>query len=194
MTATVKAAFKDITAAQLVMWERPIASGTTLAAILASVFFLSYADYTLTTAICRIVQILFVVGGALIRVIAISANDRNHIRALKNWWSDIGPLAILAFSPTVVRGVEAFFSLIIWEDAVASLKVFGATIILAFAGNIFSDLQLLTIATILAFSVPIVYTKNQAKIDPLLKQVTDQVNDVLAKVKAAIPKKDTKTE
>lgn len=73
------------------------------------------------------------------------------------------------------------------EDLVDSVK-FGCMLwCLTYIGSWFNGLTLVILAVTALFTLPKVYEQNQAQVDQYVGMVRTQVNDVMAKVKAAIP-------
>lgn len=73
------------------------------------------------------------------------------------------------------------------EDLVDSVK-FGCLLwCLTYLGSWFNGLTLVILAVVALFSLPKVYEQNQAQIDQYVGLVRTQVNDVMSKVKAALP-------
>jgi len=73
------------------------------------------------------------------------------------------------------------------EDLVDSVK-FGCLLwCLTYVGAWFNGLTLVILAVVSLFSLPKVYEQNQAQIDQYVGLVRSQVNDVMGKVKAALP-------
>ncbi|XP_071520279.1 uncharacterized protein [Panulirus ornatus] len=73
------------------------------------------------------------------------------------------------------------------EDLVDSIK-FGCLLwCLTYLGSWFNGLTLVILATVAVFTLPKVYEQNKAHIDQYWTLVRTQVNDVMTKVKAAIP-------
>ncbi|KAK3859763.1 hypothetical protein Pmani_006698 [Petrolisthes manimaculis] len=73
------------------------------------------------------------------------------------------------------------------EDLVDSVK-FGCLLwCLTYLGAWFNGLTLVILAVVALFSLPKVYEQNQAQIDQYVGLVRTQVNDVMSKVKAALP-------
>jgi len=73
------------------------------------------------------------------------------------------------------------------EDIVDSVK-FGCLLwCLTYVGAWFNGLTLVILAVVSLFSLPKVYEQNQAQIDQYVGLVRTQVNDVMGKVKAALP-------
>lgn len=73
------------------------------------------------------------------------------------------------------------------EDLVDSVK-FGCLLwCLTYLGAWFNGLTLVILAVVALFTLPKVYEQNQAQIDQYVGLVRTQVNDVMSKVKAALP-------
>ncbi|XP_064091850.1 reticulon-2-like isoform X2 [Macrobrachium nipponense] len=73
------------------------------------------------------------------------------------------------------------------EDLVDSVK-FGCLLwCLTYLGSWFNGLTLVILAVVALFSLPKVYEQNQTQIDQYVGLVRSQVNDVMSKVKAALP-------
>lgn len=73
------------------------------------------------------------------------------------------------------------------EDLIDSVK-FGCLLwCLTYVGSWFNGLTLVILSVVALFSLPKVYEQNQAQIDQYIGLVRTQVNDVMGKVKAAIP-------
>jgi len=73
------------------------------------------------------------------------------------------------------------------EDLIDSVK-FGCLLwCLTYVGSWFNGLTLVILSVVALFTLPKVYEQNQAQIDQYLGMVRSQVNDIMTKVKAAIP-------
>jgi len=73
------------------------------------------------------------------------------------------------------------------EDLVDSVK-FGCLLwCLTYLGSWFNGLTLVILSVVALFSLPKVYEQNQTQIDQYVGLVRSQVNDIMSKVKAALP-------
>jgi len=73
------------------------------------------------------------------------------------------------------------------EDLVDSVK-FGCLLwCLTYLGSWFNGLTLVILGVVALFTLPSVYEHNQAQIDQYVGLVRSQVNDIMSKVKAALP-------
>jgi len=73
------------------------------------------------------------------------------------------------------------------EDLVDSVK-FGVTLwLLTYLGSWFNGMTLIILAFVALFTVPKLYESNKAQVDQNLDLVRSKINDITAKVKAAIP-------
>lgn len=73
------------------------------------------------------------------------------------------------------------------EDLVDSVK-FGCLLwCLTYVGSWFNGLTLVILSVVALFSLPKVYEQNQGQIDQYVGLARSQVNDIMTKVKAAIP-------
>ncbi|KOX80376.1 Reticulon-4 [Melipona quadrifasciata] len=73
------------------------------------------------------------------------------------------------------------------EDFVDSLKFAVLLWCLTYVGSWFNGMTLIIIGVIALFTLPKVYETNKAQIDQNLAQVESKINELTAKVKAAIP-------
>jgi hypothetical protein len=78
---------------------------------------------------------------------------------------------IRAAEPHVVGFVEALFKIIVWDDIGVSSALFVLSLLISILGTQLTDLQIVTVIFIFAFTAPIVYEKNKAHIDPSLKRL-----------------------
>jgi hypothetical protein len=171
MACTLCADFKGLSFRQLVLWERPRATGVVVGGILTTAVFFGIFEYTLVTFLCRLLEVAFAVIGVMVyqKWIDVSVEDvKRHTRALI---SDV--------EPHVITVIEQLFRIITWEDTFFSLKVFLASLAVAFFGNVFSDLVFVLVATLLVFAVPVAYTNNKALVDPQLQRASQLVNQYI---------------
>ena len=180
----VCSAFDGITAKQLVMWERPVASGAVIGGVLSTIFLFGYMEFTFATLLCRVMQLLLVAVGAASYMKKLTLTGEDISAAVqKGMEGMVKPVSKIA---------DATFKVLAWEDGNKSIKVLVASILLGFFGNCISDLTLLFIVTVAVFTVPLGYTKNQAAIDPLLNKAIAQVNEAIQKVPIFATKPDEK--
>jgi hypothetical protein len=163
--------FKGLTARQLVLWERPRATGTVVGSILLMALVFGIFEYTLVTFLCRALEATFAVVGVLVyqKWIDISVDDVK--KRTRQCISDM--------EPHVITVIEQLFRIITWEDTFFSLKVFLASLAVAFFGNVLSDLVFLLVVTLLVFAVPVAYVHNKSLVDPQLQRASQLVNQYI---------------
>jgi len=84
-------------------------------------------------------------------------------------------------------GLAELKRLFLVEDIVDSIK-FGALLwCLTYLGSWFNGLTLITLGVVALFSLPKVYEQNKQQIDQYVTLASTQVNEVMTKVRAAIP-------
>jgi len=66
--------------------------------------------------------------------------------------------------------------------------------ILTYIGALFNGLTLIILVLVGAFSLPVVYEKNQVQVDHYLAMVNNQVKDFVAKVQDKVPGLKRKAE
>lgn len=168
---TICADFKGLSFRQLVLWERPRATGTVVGSILLTAIFFGVFEYTLVTFLCRLLEVAFAAIGVMVyqKWLVISVEDvKKQTRALI---SDV--------EPHVITVIEQLFRIITWEDTFFSLKVFLLSFAVAFFGNVFSDLVFVLVATLLVFVLPVAYTNNKSIVDPQLQRASQLVNQYI---------------
>jgi len=79
--------------------------------------------------------------------------------------------------------------IITWQNKALSTQALVASLAVAALGNLFSFNQLLILATLVAFSVPIAYQKNQALVDEQIAKVKPLLNTVLGSIPSASSQK-----
>jgi len=83
--------------------------------------------------------------------------------------------------------VSKLRSVFLVEDIVDSIKFLVLFWVLTYIGSWFNGLTLVILSYLAAFSLPKAYEMNKAQVDQVLQLACAQVQDVVGKVKAAIP-------
>ena len=175
MTCSVCSQLKDVTGSQLILWEKPTASGVVLAGLLSIIVIFGFFEYTIVTFLCRVVQLMFVVVGGLVYLHMFPSSDD-----IKTCISN----SLDKVQPSIAKGLDALFRLLAWEDVKFSAMVLVGTIFFALLGNLFSDLWLLFLGTVALFTLPIGYTKNKVQIDSILLNISalKELNRIVDKI------------
>jgi hypothetical protein len=175
MNCNLCAEFKNLNGRQLILWERPKATGAVIATIVAVLMLFGYFEYTLITFLCRALQLALVTVGVLVyqKWIVLSVDDVKKMTRT----------VISDTEPFVITAVEQLHRVVTWEEPMLSLRVFVVSLVLAFLGNVLSDLTLLLVATVFVFGVPVAYTKNKSVIDPYLSKANKLVDEQVNKLK-----------
>ncbi|KAM8852732.1 reticulon-1-A-like isoform 3-T3 [Synchiropus picturatus] len=92
------------------------------------------------------------------------------------------------------HGILELRRLFLVQDLVDSLKAALILWILTYVGSWFNGLTLGILGVMAAFSFPVVYEKHQAQIDHYVALVNNHVQDVVAKIQAAVPGLKRKAE
>lgn len=163
--------FKGLSLRQLILWERPRATGTVVGSILATALVFGIFQYTMVTFLCRILEITFAVVGVMAYQKWIDVNVEDIKKRTRGFISDM--------EPHVITVIEQLFRIITWEDTFFSLKVFLVSFAVAFFGNVFSDLVFMLVATLLVFAVPVAYVNNKSLVDPQLQRASQLVNQYI---------------
>lgn len=166
---------KSISFKQLVLWEKPRATGAVVGGIVTLLMIFGFFEYTLVTFVCRVLELCLAVVGVMVsqKWIDVTADDvKKRVRVLI---SDVEPF--------VVSGIEQLFRVITWEDKIFSLKVFLASFVAALLGNILSDLVFVMMATVVVFVVPAAYVHNKSVIDPQLQRASKTLDQYVSSIK-----------
>ncbi|XP_053643975.2 reticulon-2 isoform X2 [Cherax quadricarinatus] len=155
---------------------------------LAYVSFISVVSYT--SLIVLTVTIIYRVYKNIMQAIQ-KSQDGHPFKSLLELDTDLPQEKARDFSDAFVNWFNPVFSeikrLFLVEDLVDSVK-FGCLLwCLTYVGSWFNGLTLVTLAVVALFTLPKVYEQNQAQIDQYVGLVRNQVNDVMSKVKAALP-------
>jgi uncharacterized membrane protein len=161
---------------QLVMWEKPYAAGAIVATVVSTVFFFSWLDYTLLTLLCRLIQVSMAVLG-LSRYIGYLSPSFDFSTFVNN--------AIEQSKPKIINIASELYKILCWHDQALSLSVLLAATVIAMLGEYLPFTWVLLLATALAFTLPIYYTKNQKVIDGYVSQAKTTVGNLLSQVPAA---------
>lgn len=155
---------------------------------LAYVSFISVLSYTSLTVLT--VTIIYRVYKNIMQAIQ-KSQDGHPFKSFLELDTDLPQDKARDFSDAFVTWFNPKFSeikrLFLVEDLVDSVK-FGCLLwCLTYVGSWFNGLTLVTLAVVALFTLPKVYEQNQAQIDQYVGLVRNQVNDVMSKVKAALP-------
>ncbi|XP_065514025.1 reticulon-3-like, partial [Caloenas nicobarica] len=85
------------------------------------------------------------------------------------------------------RALRLLRRLFLVQDLVDSLKLAVTMWLLTYVGAVFNGITLLILAEVLAFTLPPLYEKYQARIDRSVGIARQQIDDLVAKVQAKLP-------
>lgn len=119
------------------------------------------------------------------------SQDGHPFKAILEMDTDLPSEKVHEATDVIVSQINSTVSelkrLFLVEDLVDSVK-FGCLLwCLTYLGSWFNGLTLVILAVVALFSLPKVYEQNQTQIDQYVGLVRSQVNDVMSKVKAALP-------
>ena len=138
--------FNGLTPRQLVMWERPAASGVVCGGVVAFVLLIGVFDYTLVTLLCRIAQLAILAGIVMKYLGKLPEKSCNPSECITQMGTSIEPI--------ISSSLSFAFKVLTWENTLVSGKVLLASIVVAMLGNWFSDITLLFLVTVGVFTVP----------------------------------------
>ncbi|XP_042225755.1 reticulon-1-A-like isoform X4 [Homarus americanus] len=155
---------------------------------LAYVSFISVLSYTSLTVLS--VTIIYRVYKNIMQAIQ-KSQDGHPFKNLLELDTDLPLEKVHDASDAFVNWWNPKFTevkrLFLVEDLVDSVK-FGCLLwCLTYVGSWFNGLTLVTLATVALFTLPKVYEQNKTQVDQYMGLVKNQVNDVMSKVKAALP-------
>eukprot|EP00758_Cryptobia_borreli_P020168 Tbor_TRINITY_DN965_c0_g1::TRINITY_DN965_c0_g1_i1::g.21214::m.21214 len=160
-------AFRNITAKELFTWQRPLASSVTVTMILLLVYIFGYLQYTIITFICRVIQLAFILVGVGVytKTICLSAEDaRSHTSNI-----------VMSLDHIVSDTIERSYRVLVWEVPSISVGVMIGSTVVGLLGTYVSDVMMVTILTIFAFTVPVAYYKNRAVVDRQIDKIKKSI-------------------
>lgn len=175
--------FQGLSFEDLVMWRKPQATGLIVGSIAVVLFVFGWLEYTVLTLTCRVLQVLLVAYGVMLRLghTVITADDAVKVTSQ----------ALDRVHPYMIQGASELAKVITWEDSQRSVKVLVVSIVLAMIGNIFSDFTLVFLGTVGVFALPTLYVQNKEFVDTHLGSFKEHLDGLLGQVPAANAVKKT---
>ena len=167
---SVQELFRGATPEDILLWRRPQATGLIVGVVALVLFLFGWLQYTWLTFACRALQVLLALFGLLTKLSS-SPPTPDDIAA------QAGKL-VGALHPYFVAGAKFIAKILLWEDTKMSSEALFASLILAFLGNLFSDLTVVFLLAVLLFAGPKVYEQNKEAIDEQLAKLKSHADDV----------------
>ena len=167
----------------LLTWKHPICAGMVVGAVAAYLFLFSYLEYTYLTFACRMVQLVLITKFVKSFFGSSSAECCDSEECVEKLETSLTE-KVKKYVPTLVSTCKCMHSIATWEDKSKTGQFFAASLVLACIGNWFSFTQLVVIATVGCFTLPLGYEKNQALVDAQIENLKPMVNQMLAKIPA----------
>ncbi|XP_012271743.1 reticulon-1 isoform X3 [Orussus abietinus] len=180
--------------AALIYWRDPKKSGSVFGAILGVLLSLAYFSlisvlaYVSLLALCGTMS--YRIYKAVLQALQ-KTSDGHPFKEILELDVTLSPEKVREVADIAVVHANAAIGelrrLFLVEDMVDSFK-FGVTLwCLTYLGSWFNGMTLIIIGVVALFTLPKVYETNKAQIDQNLALVQGKVNEITAKVKAAIP-------
>ncbi|XP_072747280.1 uncharacterized protein Rtnl1 isoform X1 [Anoplolepis gracilipes] len=180
--------------AALIYWRDPKKSGIVFGTILGVLLSLAY--FSLISVLAYL-SLLVLTGTVLFRIYKTvlqavqKTSDGHPFKDILDLDLTLPAEKVHEVADVAVAHANAAFSelrrLFLVEDFVDSLK-FGVFLwCLTYVGSLFNGMTLIIIGVVALFTLPKVYETNQEQIDQNLALVQAKINEITAKVKAAIP-------
>ncbi|XP_011268268.1 reticulon-1 isoform X1 [Camponotus floridanus] len=180
--------------AALIYWRDPKKSGIVFGTILGVLLSLAY--FSLISVLAYL-SLLVLTGTILFRIYKTvlqavqKTSDGHPFKDILDLDLTLPAEKVHEVADVAVAHANAAFSelrrLFLVEDFVDSLK-FGVLLwCLTYVGSWFNGMTLIIIGVVALFTLPKVYETNQEQIDQNLALVQAKINEITAKVKAAIP-------
>lgn len=178
----------------LIYWRDVKKSGIVFGTIMAILLSLSYLSLISVVAYTSLVLLTGTIAFRVYKNImqAVQKSQDGHpFKEYLDLDTNLQPDKVHEATDVIVSQVNSTVSelkrLFLVEDLIDSVK-FGCLLwCLTYVGSWFNGLTIVILSVVALFTLPKVYEQNQAQIDQYLGMVRSQVNDIMTKVKAAIP-------
>lgn len=180
--------------AALIYWRQPEKTGIVFGAVLGVLLSLAYFSLISVFAYLSLLALMFTVGFRVYKTVmqAIQKTSDGHpfkdildvdLALPSEKVHEVADVAV-AHANAAVAELRRLFLV---EDFIDSLK-FGVVLwCFTYLGSWFNGMTLIIIGVVALFTLPKVYETNKAQIDQNLALVHGKINEITAKVKAAIP-------
>ncbi|XP_014218586.1 reticulon-1 isoform X2 [Copidosoma floridanum] len=192
---SASAIFSDIgIVAALIYWRDPKKSGIVFGASLIVLLSLAYFSLISVVAYISLLTLTFTVAFRIYKTVqqAIQKTSDGHpFKDLLELELTLPTEKVHEVADIVVASVNGALKelrrLFLVDDFVDSLK-FGVLLwSLTYLGSWFNGMTLIILGVVALFTLPKVYETNKTQIDANLALLQDKINDITAKVKAALP-------
>ena len=180
---SLKELFKGATPEDILYWRRPQATGLIVGSITVVLFLFGWLQYSWLTFACRAAQVLLALFGLVAKVSTTPPSPDDIALQVGKLFDTLHPY--------LVNGARFVAKVLLWEDPKLSCEALFASLVLAFLGNLFSDLTVVFLLTVALFAGPKVYEQNKEVIDDHLNKLKSQANDVASSVPGADSLKKT---
>ncbi|XP_014218587.1 reticulon-1-A isoform X4 [Copidosoma floridanum] len=180
--------------AALIYWRDPKKSGIVFGASLIVLLSLAYFSLISVVAYISLLTLTFTVAFRIYKTVqqAIQKTSDGHpFKDLLELELTLPTEKVHEVADIVVASVNGALKelrrLFLVDDFVDSLK-FGVLLwSLTYLGSWFNGMTLIILGVVALFTLPKVYETNKTQIDANLALLQDKINDITAKVKAALP-------
>mmetsp|Transcript_66600 Transcript_66600/g.157926 ORF Transcript_66600/g.157926 Transcript_66600/m.157926 type:complete len:218 (+) Transcript_66600:23-676(+) len=170
-------------AVDLVHWKDPKESAVVFVTTLAAIYMLAWSNRTVVSLSCALLAV---------HLIASVATSLLHgSKAAKPAPMKIDPeaaKAVVDSAVTFINGKLAWYSDVLSGRNLAAFQILGVLVAGFFVGGWFSGAMLIFLAFIGAFSLPVLYVKNQKVVDDKVSLLKDKLDELIEKVSSKIPK------
>jgi len=180
--------------AALIYWRDPKKSGIVFGVILGVLLSLAYFSLISVLAYLSLISLIGTVAFRIYKTVLQAVQKTSDGHPFKEFLEvdltlpaeKVHQFADIAVAHTNAA-ISEFRRLFLVEDIVDSLK-FGVLLwCLTYVGSWFNGMTLVIIGVVALFTLPKVYETNKEQIDQNLALVQGRINEITAKVKAAIP-------
>lgn len=189
-------------ASSLVHWDSPVASGGTLAAVLAVLVSICYYSLISVAAYISLTLLVLVLGIKIYSYAMVfmkkAEPGSDPLIAITNLEVNIAPEKVAEMTgflvdvanPSIME-LRRLFLLENWFDTVKFvLCLWGLTYI----GSWFNMMTLIILSWVALFTLPLLYKNNKESVDEIVGSVNSQMTEIKDKVMSVIPSKDAKKE
>jgi len=183
------------TARDLVHWENPVISASTLGSVLTVLISICYFSFIAVVAYISLTLLVIVLGIKIYSYVMVFLKkadpSSDPIVALTNIdvnipsekVAEITGIIVDIANPSIME-LRRLFLLENWFDSIKFvLCLWGFTYI----GSWFNMMTLILLSWVGCFTLPLLYKNNQAAIDEIVGSVNNQMNDIKDKVMSVIP-------
>ena len=179
----------------ILYWEEPLQTGAVFGPVV--VVLLSLAAYSLISVVSYtcLTLLMTVLGVKVYSTVMVMMNKTepgsDTMAKVAAVTVTIPPETISQMLPCVVETLNKVTTelrrLLLLENMVDTLKFTASLYMLTYIGSCFNMLTLVILAWISLFSAPKLYLENQEKVDKVLGQMMDQLEEAKSKVLSLIP-------